>query len=51
MNRVLWARVLEKVWKIDMKVLQKKTSLIGNNAAVFENDARLNSEEISEVTV
>ena len=45
MNRVFWAWVLMKVWKIDMKVLQKK-DLIGNNAE-FENDVRLNREPVN----
>ena len=34
MNGVLWAWVLKKAWKIDMKVLHK--SLIGNGTE-FEN--------------
>jgi len=39
MNRALWAWVLEKAWKVDMKFSRRK-SLIGGGD--FENDARLN---------
>jgi len=45
MNGGLWSWVLKKAWKIDMKVLQKKKSLISNSAE-FENDARLNREPV-----
>jgi len=37
MNGATWVWVLEKAWKLDMNVLQKKEF---NNE--FENDARLN---------
>jgi len=37
MNGVLWAWVIKKALKIDMKVLQKK-ELARGNSAEFEND-------------
>ena len=44
MKGALWDCVLEKGWKIDMKVLQKN-EFIGNGQE-FENDAKLNREPV-----
>jgi len=42
MNGTLWAWVLEKIWKIDTKVLQKREFA----RPWFENDARLNRQQL-----